>query len=70
MRRRLVPPPSWPRVVGAWALLLPGVVAFQPTFGGPAGYLASGFATALVQIGIMDLVRFILTGTWSGFFSS
>ena len=29
MRRRLVPPPSWPRVVGAWALLLPGVVAFR-----------------------------------------
>lgn len=30
---------SWPRALGAWALLLPGVVAFQPTFGGIQGYL-------------------------------
>ncbi len=58
MRRRLVPPPSWPRVVGAWALLLPGVVAFQPTFGGPAGYLASavgvtlGAGIALAAVGL------------------
>ena len=29
----------WPRVLGAWFLLLPGVVAFQPTFGGWAGYV-------------------------------
>lgn len=34
-----------------------------------AGFLTAGFATALVQIGIMDLGRFILTGTWGGFFS-
>ena len=30
---------SLPRVVGAWLLLLPGAVAFQPIFGGVAGYL-------------------------------
>ncbi|WP_165444732.1 transglutaminase-like domain-containing protein [[Pseudopropionibacterium] massiliense] len=30
---------SLPRVVGAWLLLLPGVVAFQPVFGGISGYL-------------------------------
>jgi len=29
--------------------------------------LLVGFATALLQIGIMDLVRFLLTGSWSGF---
>lgn len=32
---------SWPRALGVWALLLPGVVAFQPTFGGLTGYLAA-----------------------------
>ena len=30
---------SLPRVMGAWLLLLPGVVAFQPVFGGAGGYL-------------------------------
>jgi len=34
-----------------------------------SGYLAAGFTTALLQIGIMDLGRYILTGTWAGFFS-
>jgi uncharacterized membrane protein len=29
--------------------------------------LLAGFATALLQVGIMDVVRFLLTGTWSGF---
>lgn len=32
---------SVPRVLGGWALLLPGVVAFQPVFGGLTGYLAA-----------------------------
>ncbi|HWQ46320.1 MAG TPA: DUF2085 domain-containing protein [Longilinea sp.] len=27
----------------------------------------SGFATALLQIALMDAVRFVLTGTWAGF---
>ena len=31
------------------------------------GFLVGGFATALGQIGIMDLVRYIFTGSWSGF---
>jgi uncharacterized membrane protein len=35
-----------------------------------AGMLVFGFGTTMLQIGIMDLVRFILTGTWSGFFSA
>mgnify|MGYP000870561531 FL=1 len=30
---------SLPRIAGAWLLLLPGVVAFQPVFGGIPGYL-------------------------------
>jgi uncharacterized membrane protein len=29
--------------------------------------LVGGFATALLQIGIMDVIRYGLTGTWSGF---
>ncbi|MGD8632390.1 MAG: hypothetical protein PVF85_02400, partial [Anaerolineales bacterium] len=29
--------------------------------------LAMGFGLALLQIGGIDLVRYILTGTWSGF---
>ena len=37
--RREVGAFSLPRVVGAWLLLLPGVAAFQPVFGGDEGYL-------------------------------
>lgn len=40
-------PVSWPRVAGAWALLLPGVIAFQPTFGGLAGYVAASVGITL-----------------------
>ena len=45
---------SLSRALGAWALLLPGVVAFQPAFGGLRGYAAAfvgitvGAAIALV----------------------
>ena len=42
---------SLPRVVGAWLLLLPGAVAFQPVFGGVAGYLP-----ALVGITVGALI--------------
>lgn len=58
MKRHLVPALSWPRVVGAWLLLLPGVVAFQPTFGGLSGYLTSfvgvtlGAGIALAAVGL------------------
>lgn len=58
MRRTAALPLSWPRVLGAWALLIPGVVAFQPTFGGPSGYLASavgitlGAGIALAAVGL------------------
>lgn len=31
--------------------------------------LVAGFAVALLQIGLMDYGRFLLTGTWAGFFS-
>lgn len=34
-------PFSLPRTLGAWVLLLPGVIAFQPAFGGFRGYLAA-----------------------------
>jgi hypothetical protein len=29
--------------------------------------LAGGFAMGLIQIGVLDLGRFLLTGTWDGF---
>jgi hypothetical protein len=29
--------------------------------------LTSGFLTAILQIALMDMGRYILTGTWSGF---
>ncbi|MDO5082420.1 MAG: transglutaminase domain-containing protein [Arachnia propionica] len=29
----------WPRVLGAWLLMVPGVLAFQPIFGGWAGHV-------------------------------
>lgn len=41
MSRFAATPLSLPRSLGAWALLLPGVVAFQPTFGGWSGYVAA-----------------------------
>ena len=31
-----------------------------------AGFLLAGFTTALAQVAVMDLGRFILTGTWTG----
>ena len=31
--------------------------------------LVAGFVTALSQIAVMDIVRYLLTGTWKGFFS-
>jgi hypothetical protein len=31
--------------------------------------LTAGFTTALMQIALMDLGRFALTGTWKGFFA-
>lgn len=58
MRRGLIPALSWPRVAGAWQLLLPGVVAFQPTFGGVSGYLVplvgvtAGAGIALAAVGL------------------
>lgn len=51
-----------------WVLLCKKENAFQNLNQIP-GYLTAGFATALLQIGIMDLGRYLLTGTWAGFFS-
>lgn len=48
----------WLRVFGAWLLLLPGVMAFQPTFGGWAGYgppllgVTAGALLAVVAVGL------------------
>lgn len=51
-----------------WALITKKENAFH-SVRQMAGFLTAGFATALVQVGIMDLGRYILTGTWAGFFS-
>lgn len=51
---------SWPRSLGAWLLMLPGVVAFQPTFGGWVGYVPG-----LVGVTLGALVA--LLGVWLRF---
>lgn len=51
-----------------WVLVRKKENAFQ-SLNQMTGYLAAGFATALLQIGIMDLGRYLITGTWAGFFS-
>jgi len=30
-------------------------------------FLVAGFGTAILQIALMDIARFLLTGTWDGF---
>lgn len=49
---------SWPRVLGAWALLLPGVIAFQPTFGGFRGYLAAFVGVTMGAVLALVAARF------------
>lgn len=49
-----------------WVLLLRKENEFQ-SINDLAGVLLAGFTTALLQIALMDLGRFILTGTWEGF---
>lgn len=51
---------SWSRVLGAWLLMLPGVVAFQPTFGGWVGYVPG---LAGVTVGTL----LALLGVWLRF---
>ncbi|MCC6147473.1 MAG: DUF2085 domain-containing protein [Anaerolineaceae bacterium] len=51
-----------------WILVLKKENVFQ-NLNQVTGYLVAGFATALLQISIMDLGRYIFTGTWAGFFS-
>lgn len=41
---------SWPRLLGGWALLLPGVITFQPVFGGMNGY---GIPLIGVSLGVL-----------------
>lgn len=63
---------SLPRILGSWALLLPGVIAFQPTFGGSRGYFVAlagvtiGAALALLATrlrwGIAALAGSLLAG--------
>lgn len=50
-----------------WTLLLKKENAFQ-NLNQMAGFLTAGFATTMLQIGIMDLIRYLITGTWNGFF--
>jgi|YNPMSStandDraft_1061717.scaffolds.fasta_scaffold36005_2 uncharacterized membrane protein len=49
-----------------WILLLRKDNHYQ-TLNDLSGLLIAGFTTALLQIALMDLGRYILTGTWKGF---
>ncbi|MEJ5202415.1 MAG: hypothetical protein WHV66_09295, partial [Anaerolineales bacterium] len=49
-----------------WILLLKKENQYQ-TLNDLSGLLIAGFTTALLQIALMDLGRYLLTGTWKGF---
>jgi hypothetical protein len=49
-----------------WTMVLKQENRFR-TLRGMWPLLLAGFTTALLQIGIMDVGRFLLTGTWQGF---
>ena len=51
-----------------WVMLSKSENHFQ-SLKGLTTVLVAGFATALSQIAVMDIVRYLLTGTWKGFFS-
>lgn len=53
---------SFPRVLGAWLLLLPGCIAFQPVFGGLRGYLPGLLGVLFGGLIALVAVRF----RWSG----
>lgn len=51
-----------------WVMLSKSENHFQ-SLKGLTTVLVAGFATALSQIAVMDFARYLLTGTWKGFFS-
>jgi hypothetical protein len=51
-----------------WVMLSKTENRFQ-SLNGMLTILVAGFATALSQIAVMDIARYLLTGTWKGFFS-
>ena len=51
-----------------WVMLSKTENRFQ-SLKGMTTILVAGFATALSQIAVMDIARYLLTGTWKGFFS-
>ncbi len=51
-----------------WVMLSKIENHFQ-SFKGLTIVLVAGFATALSQIAVIDIVRYLLTDTWNGFFS-
>jgi uncharacterized membrane protein len=51
-----------------WVMLSKTENRFQ-SLSGMTTILVAGFATALSQIAVMDIGRYLLTGTWKGFFS-
>ncbi|MDO5092775.1 MAG: transglutaminase domain-containing protein [Propionibacteriaceae bacterium] len=53
---------SLPRVLGAWLLLLPGCIAFQPVFGGVRGYLPGLLGILFGGLIALLAIRF----RWSG----
>ncbi len=51
-----------------WVMLSKSENNFQ-SFKGLTTMLLAGFATALSQIAVLDIVHYLITGTWKGFFS-
>ncbi len=54
----------WIRSAGIWVLLLPGVIAFQPTFGGVSGYFPALVGVTLGCVLGLAAVRFRWTIAW------
>ena len=52
-----------------WTMLLKRENKFN-TFRSLWSLLLAGFGTALLQIAVMDIGRYIMTGTWDGFFTN
>jgi uncharacterized membrane protein len=51
-----------------WIIIFKKENTFE-TYGEGLRFILAGLATAVIQIGLLDLLRYSLTGTWQGFLS-
>jgi uncharacterized membrane protein len=51
-----------------WIIIFKKENSFE-TYGEGLSFILAGLATAVIQIGLLDLLRYNLTGTWQGFTS-